>query len=394
MCNDFLNTQAIDTLDLCVAYIKNLFKPGSKIVVAMSGGIDSSFTAAIIKRAGFETIGVTLQLYRSPAIARGKTCCAGKDIQDAKNVANAENFPHYVLDYTALFKQKVIDNFIDTYEAGQTPIPCGRCNQYVKFGYMLDFAKSIEADYLVTGHYAQKMIVRDKLATHDSATAGQCNEEHMLLRGEDKHKDQSYFLALTTIEQLKMLHFPLAKIPKTLVRKFAAEIGLSVAKKPESMDICFIPDGDYRGFLKRLRPEMFKAGNIVSTCGDVLGKHEGLAIFTIGQRKNLGLNGGPWYVLELQTDSNTLLVGKENDLKKEKFLVAEINLLVQSEYFADREIEIQIRARHKPAVGKFDPATNIVSFASAQQAITPGQICAFYEGERLLGGAIIDRKIL
>lgn len=368
---------SITTLDTCIEYIKTLFKPKSRIVVAMSGGIDSSFTAAIIKRAGFETIGVTLQLYRGEAIARGKTCCAGKDIQDAKNVAYAESFPHYVLDYTKVFKEKVIDNFVDTYEAGQTPIPCGRCNQYVKFGHMLDFARSIDADYLVTGHYAQKMVKDD---------------EHMLLKGQDKHKDQSYFLALTTLEQLQMLHFPLAKIPKSVVRTLAAEIGLSVAKKPESMDICFIPDGDYRGFLKKLRPEMFMPGEIVSKDETVLGSHEGLASYTIGQRKNLGLNGGPWYVLELQIDSNTLLVGREEDLKEEKFLVEEVNLLVQEDYFHENEVEIQIRARHKAALGRFDSHAKIVSFSQPQAAITPGQICAFYNGERLVGGAIIVRK--
>ncbi len=386
----------------CVEYIKTLFKPNSRVVVAMSGGIDSSFTAAIIKRAGFETIGITLQLYRSEAVARGKTCCAGKDIQDAKNVANSEGFAHYVLDYTQIFQKNVIDDFVNTYEAGKTPIPCGRCNQYIKFGHMLDFAKSIDADYMVTGHYAQKFVE---------------NDEHMLMKGEDEQKDQSYFLALTTLEQLKMLHFPLAKIPKTLVRKLANEIGLSVAAKAESQDICFIPDGDYRGFLKKIRPEMFKTGIIVckkyklekdkhtekytqekiekhdENDWQILGEHTGLANYTIGQRKNLGLSNGPWYVVKLNIEENILIVAKENE-HEEKFLVEETNLLVDQTYFFEKEIGIQIRARNKAALGTFDPKTNIVKFLEPQSAITPGQICAFYDGKRLIGGSIIKERII
>jgi len=367
------------TIDECIAYIQSLFKPGSSIVVAMSGGIDSSFTAAMIHRAGFKTIGVTLQLYRSPSVTRGKTCCAGVDIQDAKNVANAEGFKHYVLDYTALFKKDVIDDFVNSYEAGTTPIPCGRCNQYIKFGHMLDFVKTLGADYLVTGHYAKKCVEGD---------------EHKLFKGEDKHKDQSYFLALTSLEQLKMLSFPLAKIPKPIVRAMAAEIGLSVAKKPESMDICFIPDGDYRGFLRKMRPEMFKTGNMVLHDGTIMGEHTGLADYTIGQRKNLGLSGGPWYVVGLKMDTNELLIGREEELNSQEFRVQETNLLVPSDYFHDNEIEIQIRARHMAALGKFNPQTNIVKFLEPQSAITPGQICAFYDGERLLGGSVVKETDL
>lgn len=370
-------------LEEYIEYIKTLFKPGSKIVVAMSGGVDSSLTAALIKRAGFETIGITLQLYRSEAIAKGKTCCAGKDIQDAKNVALDEDFPHYVLDYTKIFKEKVIDDFINTYEAGKTPIPCGRCNQYVKFGHMLDFAKNIHADYLVTGHYVEKVTE---------------NGKNMLFRSKDKHKDQSYFLALTTPEQVEMLHFPLAQIEKPIVKKLAAKIGLVTANKSESMDICFIPDGDYKGFLQKLRPEMFQEGEIKTKDGKILGKHIGLAGYTIGQRKNLGLNDGPWYVINLDTTTNSLIVGKAEDLAQEQFEIEELSLLEDAKHFEENEVLIQIRARFEAAPGKLDVKNNIVTFNKAQSAITPGQICAIYEaektnGERLLGGAIIKAKI-
>lgn len=361
-------------LEKYIEYIKTLFPSGSKIVVAMSGGVDSSLTAALIKRAGFETIGITLQLYRSEAVARGKTCCAGKDIMDAKNIAKAENFPHYVLDYTSLFKEKVIDDFINTYEKGETPIPCGRCNQYIKFGHMLDFINSIDADFLVTGHYVEKI-------------------DDQLHRSADLHKDQSYFLALTTPQQIKKLHFPLAKIEKTIVKQLAAEIGLITANKPESQDICFIVDGDYRKFLHTLRPEMFVPGNIVDTNGNILSQHNGLANYTIGQRKNLNLANGPWYVKKLDTLGNNVIVARADEILEESFIVDEVNLLVDESYFQDREIEIQIRARHTPAPGTFDPKTNTVKFLQPQSAITSGQICAFYEKSRLLGGSIIAKKI-
>lgn len=362
------------------SYMKELFEPGSKIVVAMSGGVDSSLTAALIKRAGFETIGITLQLYRSKSIAAGKTCCAGKDIQDAKNIAESEGFPHYVLDYTQLFKEHVIDDFANTYEKGATPIPCGRCNQYIKFGYLLDFAKSIEANYLVTGHYVEKRI--------DGKT-------QMLMRSADKVKDQSYFLALTTKDQLKMLHFPLARIEKTVVKELSKQIGLKTAQKAESMDICFIPDGDYKGFLKKLRPEMFVSGDILTRNGQKLGTHEGLAGYTIGQRRGLNLNNGPWYVIDLDTANNCLIVGKADELKHEKFEIEELNLLVDPEFFEDKAIDIQIRAHQTASSGFFDIKNNVVCFYNPQSAITPGQICAFYEttGDRLLGGGIIKQKI-
>lgn len=360
-----------------ISYIKTLFPEKSKIVVAMSGGVDSSLTAALIKRAGFETIGVTLELYKSN-VTKGKTCCAGVDIQDAKSVAAAENFPHYVLDYTEIFKEKVIDNFVKTYEEGKTPIPCGRCNQYIKFGHMLDFCKKIEADFLVTGHYIEKK--QDK------------NGKEALFRSKDKNKDQSYFLALTTTEQMKMLNFPLATIEKTIVKELSAEINLVTAKKRESQDICFIPDGDYKKFLYKLRPEMFTPGEIKTRNGEVLGKHTGLAEYTVGQRKNLKLSNGPWYVLELNMSENALIIGKFEELEETAFEVEEVNLLVEESYFT-KQIEVQVRARATPSLATFDPKTNIVKLKEKQCAIAPGQICAFYDEDQLIGGSIIKQKL-
>ena len=355
-----------------VQYIKELFPENSKIVVAMSGGVDSSVTAALVKRAGFETIGITLQLYRSGDVSKGKTCCAGVDIQDAKKVAEAEDFPHYVLDYTKIFKEKVIDDFVNSYEKGSTPIPCGRCNQYIKFGALLDFCEKIDADYLVTGHYVKKI--------------GQ-----KIYRSNDKTKDQSYFLALTTLKQFEKLNFPLCDIEKKIVKEIASEIGLIVAKKPESQDICFIPDGDYKEFLRKIRPEMFSPGVIVDCDGNKLGHHEGLAGYTIGQRKGLKLNAGPWYVINLDVKNNILVVGKIHNLKQESFEVEEVSLLVDDKYF-ENDVEVQIRSSFSSVLAHFDVVKNCITFLEPQNAIAPGQICAFYDGDRLLGGAIIKKK--
>ncbi|WP_342261819.1 tRNA 2-thiouridine(34) synthase MnmA [Alphaproteobacteria bacterium endosymbiont of Tiliacea citrago] len=358
-------------LELYIEKLKKSYPKNSKIVVAMSGGVDSSVTASLIHRAGFETIGITLQLYRSGDPSRNKTCCSGKDIKDAQNVAFQEDFKHYILDYTQKFKEKVIDDFVDTYESGATPIPCGRCNQYIKFGYLLDFCKTVNADFLVTGHYVKKI-------------------QNELFRGEDTFKDQSYFLALTTKEQLKMLDFPLASINKSEVRTMAKELNLVVATKYESMDICFIPDGDYKGFLKRMRPEIFKPGNVISDNNEILGTHNGLAGYTVGQRKGLNLPNGPWFVKELRTDSNELVVCKKEQLYEQCFFVNEINLLVDESYFENKEVQIQVRSRQTPAFGMFFVKEKKVVFNSPQEAICKGQICAFYNENQLLGGCIIE----
>lgn len=365
------------SLESAIASLQSSFPAGSTIVVAMSGGVDSSFTAALVKRANFNVIGITLQLYDSPKIPGSKTCCSGADIQDAKKVAESENFPHYVLDYRRSFQEKVIDDFVDTYERGKTPIPCGRCNQFIKFGDLLEFVDSIGAQYLLTGHYVKR---EDLL------------EGPAMFRGLDIKKDQSYFLALTTQKQLARLFFPLSTFEKSEVKRLAASIGLITAEKPESQDICFIPDGDYKSFLFKIRPEMFRPGDIISKNG-ILGRHRGLAGYTIGQRRGLELNDGPWYVTRLDVANNILEVGRIEELSNPGFVVSELNLLVDEEYFCNQNIEIQIRARHQASPGIFDPKKGVVKFLEPQDAITPGQICAFYDSSRVLGGGIISEII-
>lgn len=358
--------------------VHSFFPKKGKIVVAMSGGVDSSLTAALIKRAGFDVVGVTLQLYKS-SHSKGKTCCAGKDIKDAKNVAEAEGFSHYVLDYESLFKENVINDFIENYEKGQTPIPCGRCNQRIKFGEMLKFSESIGASYLVTGHYVEKIETRYGPQLH---------------RSRDKNKDQSYFLALTTKKQLEMLQFPLAKLAKNEVKQMATSIGLVTANKPESQDICFIPDGNYVEFLKKLRPEIFKKGEIVDKNGKFLGEHDGIANYTIGQRKGLNLSNGPWYVLKLVPEKQMVIVAKEEDISSSSMTISELNLLC-SPLELEKEVMIQIRSRHDPCLGRVkinSENSADIKLILPQVAITSGQICAIYDDTRLLGGGIIEKQ--
>lgn len=356
--------------DQYIEALKKKYSSDKKILVAMSGGVDSSVTALLLNRAGFKIVGVTLQLYRSAIINKSKTCCSGKDIKDAQNVACTEGFDHYVLDYTSYFKEKVIDDFVDSYQKGSTPIPCGRCNQYIKFGYLLDFCKKIGFDLLVTGHYVIKK--------------GIC-----LYKSPDLLKDQSYFLALTTKEQLKYIDFPLSFLKKTEVRLIAEEFGLKVANKQESMDICFIPDGNYKRFLKQIRPEMFKKGLILNKKGVVLGEHNGLVNYTIGQRKGLNLSNGPWYVVKLNVEDNSVIVGKKSDFIFNKCKIQEVSLLVDSSYF-DKSVEIKVRSASEIYLGYVNLNLNIIEFLDNNIVLCKGQICAFYSDNLLLGGAIIS----
>lgn len=343
--------------------------PKTRVVVAMSGGVDSSVAAALLTKTGCEVIGITMELYKSTCSIRTKTCCSTADIADARAVATQLNIAHYVLDYTDLFREKIINNFVNSYANGQTPSPCVLCNQYIKFGALLDFCKKIDAKCLVTGHYARKI----------------GNE---LFRGADKTKDQSYFLALTSNEQLSMIEFPLANFDKSETREIASLLNLKTASKHESQDLCFIPDGNYKSFLRQLRPEMFIQGDICTSNATIIGQHKGIADFTIGQRKGLNLPNGPWYVKKIDISNNRIIVGKIHELTSKEFYISEPNILT-NKYF-NTPIEIQIRARSKPIHGTFCQTTNRIVLYEPTIAITPGQIAAFYHNNQLLGGGTIS----
>lgn len=353
-----------------------------RIVVAMSGGVDSSTVAAILAEQGHEVIGVTLQLYDySQTPLKKGTCCAGIDIYDAKLAADKIGIPHYVLNYESKFKESVIDDFVDSYTRGQTPIPCVRCNQSVKFKDLYKFAKDLNADALATGHYVQKKINE--------------NSEAELHQGNDPNKDQSYFLFATTKEQLEFLEFPIGGLSKAQTRELAKNYGLLNAEKPDSQDICFVPDGDYAAVVKKLRPNAFEPGDIVDTSGRKLGTHQGIINFTIGQRKGLGLSHPtPLYVVKIIPDANIVVVGSENDLKSTKFFITEINWLINP---GNDDIigSARIRSSHKGCEARARKINNDlyeVTLFEPQKSVTPGQACVFYDGTRLLGGGFIINK--
>ena len=288
----------------------------TRVVVAMSGGVDSSVVAAMLKDEGYDVVGVTLQLYdHGAALAKKGACCAGVDIQDARRVAEEMGFPHYVLDYENVFKDAVIDEFADSYLGGATPVPCIRCNERVKFKDLLETAKDLEADCMATGHYIQRKMGENGPELHAAA---------------DGNRDQSYFLFSTTEEQLSYLRFPLGHLPsKDDTRKLAAKYGLEVADKPDSQDICFVPNGDYAAVIRKLRPEAADPGHIVDTEGNVLGSHEGVIHYTIGQRRGLGIGGlaDPLYVVKLDPERKEVVVGPKAMLATRKIPLSEINWL-------------------------------------------------------------------
>ena len=360
----------------------------TRVVVAMSGGVDSSVVAAQLAEEGYDVVGVTLQLYdHGAALAKKGACCAGLDIHDARRVADTMGFPHYVLDYENLFKDAVIDEFADSYLAGATPVPCIRCNERVKFKDLLETARDLEADCMATGHYIQRKVGASGVAE--------------LHRAADAERDQSYFLFSTSPEQLDYLRFPLGHLPsKDATRALAAKYNLSVADKPDSQDICFVPNGNYASVIEKLRPGAVDPGEIVDPQGRVLGQHRGVIHYTIGQRRGLGIGGlsTPLYVVRLDVDTRQVIVGPKEMLAKRLVPVREINWLGDAP-FTSREkwqVSVKVRSTRPPREALIRPlseTTAEVELYSPEEGVSPGQACVFYDGSssRILGGGWIWR---
>ncbi|MGI3165540.1 tRNA 2-thiouridine(34) synthase MnmA [Pseudooceanicola sp. 200-1SW] len=364
-------------------------KPPSetRVVVAMSGGVDSSVVAAKLAEEGYDVVGVTLQLYdHGAALAKKGACCAGIDIHDARRVAEEMGFPHYVLDYENIFQDAVIDEFADSYLAGATPVPCIRCNERVKFKDLLETAKDLDADCMATGHYIQRKMGPNGPELHCAA---------------DANRDQSYFLFSTTPEQLSFLRFPLGHLPsKDATRELAAQYGLAVADKPDSQDICFVPNGNYASVIEKLRPGAAEPGEIVHADGRVLGTHEGVIHYTIGQRRGLGIGGlsEPLYVVKLDVDAKQVIVGPKELLATRKVPVREINWLGDGKMTdkAEHHISVKVRSTRPPREAILRPISETeaeVELLTAEEGISPGQACVFYDNDspRILGGGWIWR---
>ncbi|MFZ3582618.1 tRNA 2-thiouridine(34) synthase MnmA [Loktanella sp. DJP18] len=364
-------------------------KPPSqtRVVVAMSGGVDSSVVAAQLAEEGYDVVGVTLQLYdHGAALAKKGACCAGRDIQDAARVAEAMGFPHYVLDYENTFREAVIDEFADSYLAGATPVPCIRCNERVKFKDLLQTARELDADCMATGHYIQRKMGDDGAELHQAADAA---------------RDQSYFLFSTTAEQLAYLRFPLGHLhSKAETRALAARYGLSVADKPDSQDICFVPNGNYAAVIEKLRPGAAEPGDIVDLDGTVLGQHRGVIHYTIGQRRGLGIGGlvDPLYVVKLDVDARHVVVGPKEMLATRRVPLREINWLGDGGFLAggERQIAVKVRSTKPPTDAVLRPISDTeaeVELLAAEEGVSPGQACVFYDTDstRVLGGGWIWR---
>jgi len=359
----------------------------TRVVVAMSGGVDSSVVAAELAREGYDVVGVTLQLYdHGAALAKKGACCAGRDIHDARRVAEEMGFPHYVLDYENVFKDAVIDEFADSYLAGATPVPCIRCNERVKFKDLLETAKDLDADCMATGHYIQRKMGAAGPELHSAA---------------DANRDQSYFLFSTKPEQLDYLRFPLGHLAsKDETRALAAKYGLGVADKPDSQDICFVPNGNYASVIEKLRPGAAEPGDIVDPDGNVLGQHRGVIHYTVGQRRGLGIGGlaDPLYVVKLDVDKRQVIVGPKDLLSTRIVPVREINWL-GDEPFDSRsvwELSVKVRSTRPPREAIIRPTgrtTANVELVVAEEGISPGQACVFYDpnGSRIFGGGWIWR---
>ena len=360
----------------------------TRVVVAMSGGVDSSVVAAQLKSEGYDVIGVTLQLYdHGAALAKKGACCAGTDIHDARRVAEDMGFPHYVLDYENIFRDAVIEEFADSYLAGATPVPCIRCNERVKFKDLLETAKDLDADCMATGHYIQR-----KSGPHGSE----------LHSATDANRDQSYFLFSTTQDQLDFLRFPLGHLAsKAETRELAAQYGLVVADKPDSQDICFVPDGNYAGVIEKLRPGAVERGDIVDMDGTVLDQHNGVIHYTIGQRRGLGIGGlaTPLYVVGLDVDKKQVIVGGKEHLKTRHVPIKQVNWLGDSPLTSQSEwhISVKVRSTRPPREAVLRPINDteaVVELLNPEEGVAPGQACVFYEtgGSRIFGGGWITKR--
>jgi tRNA-specific 2-thiouridylase len=357
----------------------------TKVVVAMSGGVDSSVVAGLMKEEGYNVTGITLKLYDDSKTSKeGRQCCAGQDILDAKRVSEHLNINHKMLFYQKKFKEEVIDSFIDSYVAGETPIPCVQCNQTVKFRDLFKYARELNADALVTGHYVTRI---------------QNNSKANMYRAKDSNRDQSYFLFSTTQEQLDYLRFPLGEIEKQETRNIANKLSLNVADKPDSQDICFVPNGDYSSVIKKFRPESFKTGNILDLSGKKLGEHEGIINYTIGQRKGIKVSStDALYVVNINADANTIIVGPKESLIIQNLQLRDLNILGSKKEF-EKSISIKVRSTGKLLKAKInfkDNSANVEIF-EGEAAIAPGQACVFYSkdeyGDKLLGGGWIHKTV-
>ena len=358
-------------------------KKETKVVVAMSGGVDSSVVAALMKQDGYDVTGITLKLYDDTKQSKeGRQCCAGQDILDAKRVSENINIDHKILFYQKKFKSEVIDSFIDSYAAGETPIPCVQCNQTVKFRDLFRYAKDLKADALITGHYVSRI---------------QTNGHANMYKAKDQNRDQSYFLFSTTQEQLDFLRFPLGEIDKSETRAIAEKLKLNVATKPDSQDICFVPNGDYASVIKKFRPESFKPGKILDIDGNQIGDHEGIINYTIGQRKGIKIaSNNPLYVVNIDADKNTIVVGNKDCLEVKQIKLRDLNILGSKKEF-NEEINIKVRSTGRLLKAKVNLLENSadVEILDQETGVSPGQACVFYSkdeiGDKVLGGGWIHK---